>query len=122
VKYVGEALKAARERAGLTQNTLARRVGMTAAQVSQVESGRRVDPQFSTVARLAKAVGISLDEIAALSGFPGYEPSNINRNAPETSCATTEKHLLALERALRRCEKHVSDALASITPKPVEHS
>jgi len=30
VRYIGDALKKARERAGLTQNALARRVGMTA--------------------------------------------------------------------------------------------
>jgi transcriptional regulator with XRE-family HTH domain len=112
VQNIGKGLKAARERSGLTQNALARRARMTASQVSQVESGKRVDPQFSTVARLAVALGVSLDEIAALGGFevaPGRQVS-IRRDP----LAEVETTLMSIQRSLGALERKVTSALNSL--------
>jgi transcriptional regulator with XRE-family HTH domain len=112
VQNIGKGLKAARERAGLTQNALARRARMTASQVSQVESGKRVDPQFSTVARLAIALGVSLDEIAALGGFdvpPGRQVP-VRRDP----LADVEATLISIQRTLSGLERKVTSALNSL--------
>lgn len=77
---LGEAIKNARKRAGLTQEELGKRAGLSAAYVSQVESGRRVDPQFSSVVKLCRALGLSMDAVA--SGTPLSPP---NDATPSTS-------------------------------------
>lgn len=112
MQNIGKGLKEARERAGLTQNALARRARMTASQVSQVESGKRVDPQFSTVVRLAVALGVSLDEIAALGGFdvaPGRKVS-VRRDP----LAEVEANLISVQRGLGGLERKVALALNSL--------
>jgi transcriptional regulator with XRE-family HTH domain len=57
-------LRKARERAGLSQSSLARAAGIAPDAVSRIESGARANPGFSTVARLASALGLSLDALA----------------------------------------------------------
>ena len=55
-------LRAAREKAGLSQEALAERAGMHRNAVALLETGKR-DPRVSTVAKLAKALGIRASEL-----------------------------------------------------------
>lgn len=64
---IGKAIRAAREARGLTLRQVARTVGMSAPQLSSLEAGRPGNPGWATVVRLAKALGISLDDVAGLS-------------------------------------------------------
>lgn len=105
----------ARERAGLTQGALARRARMTTSQVSQVESGKRSDPQFSTVLRLAVALNLSLDEVAALGGFPSVIQPVAKSRDP---LARTESILLRLQRDALRCKDHIDEAIRSLPTMP----
>lgn len=59
---LGVALKQARGE--LSQNQLASKAGLDASQISMLESGRRVDAYFTTVAKIAKVLNISLDSLA----------------------------------------------------------
>ena len=52
----------ARRRADLTQDELAEKSGVDQTTISSLETGRR-EPQFSTVLRLAKALGVQADEL-----------------------------------------------------------
>ena len=54
---LGENLRAARAKLGLTQEQVAERSGVQAGEVSRIESGKR-DPQLSTILKLAKAVEV----------------------------------------------------------------
>lgn len=63
---IGKALQKARLAAGLSLRELEKRSGMSASQISQIENGRRADPGFSTVLRLAKALEVSMDALAGL--------------------------------------------------------
>jgi transcriptional regulator with XRE-family HTH domain len=54
---LGRNLRRARQRLELTQEEVAERSGVHATEVSRIEAGKR-DPRVSTVARLAKAVGV----------------------------------------------------------------
>lgn len=56
---VAKAVIAARNRAGLTQTELARRMGTTQPVVARMEGGR-VQPSLQTLQRLAKATGSKL--------------------------------------------------------------
>jgi transcriptional regulator with XRE-family HTH domain len=55
-----ERLKALREAAGMTQEGLARKAGLSTSTISKLEQ-RGVDPAWSTVQRLALALGVRVE-------------------------------------------------------------
>lgn len=59
VKQIGELLKIAREHIGLTQAQLGERVGVQAAQISKIESGRNLT--IATIVKVLKALGLSAE-------------------------------------------------------------
>ena len=56
-------LKNLRERAGLSQYRLAQLAGMRSQQVNHLEAGKRRDPAWSTVQKLARALAVSTEEL-----------------------------------------------------------
>jgi len=60
---LGQAMRALRDRAGITQKALAERAGTSEAYVSNIEGGRR-DARWSTLARLLRALGTDLHRLA----------------------------------------------------------
>lgn len=62
VPSLGRKLKAARDRAKMTQEELARKARIGRVYIARLESGR-YDPRASIVVRLAKALGISTDDL-----------------------------------------------------------
>jgi predicted ATPase/transcriptional regulator with XRE-family HTH domain len=74
-----EQLRRYRERAGLTQEILAERAGLTAKAISALERGERRQPYPHTVHALARALGLTPEEYAALldaRGRRGPEPAS----------------------------------------------
>ncbi|HEY8598131.1 MAG TPA: helix-turn-helix domain-containing protein [Thermomicrobiales bacterium] len=77
----GEQLRRLRESAGLTQEELAERAGLTGKGIGALERGVRRHPYPHTVRALADALELSADERAALvallprRGSPGADPS-----------------------------------------------
>jgi len=59
---LGRKLKAARDRAGLTQEELARKAHIGRVYLARLESGR-YDPRVSIIVKLAKCLGVSTDEL-----------------------------------------------------------
>lgn len=57
-----------REARGLSIAQAAESVGLTRFGWYQVESGRRPDPSFSTMQKIAAALGVTLDELAKGEG------------------------------------------------------
>lgn len=57
---VAEKIKAAREKAGLTQAQLAEKVGTTAQNISQYERGIR-NPKYNTLEKIAHSLGVNVD-------------------------------------------------------------
>jgi transcriptional regulator with XRE-family HTH domain len=72
---IARRLKELREIAGMSQQSLAVSAGLSVSLVSQIERGSRVDPRVSTIAALATALGVSLDELVGRDGSvpPGEE-------------------------------------------------
>ncbi|HTX12211.1 MAG TPA: helix-turn-helix transcriptional regulator [Solirubrobacteraceae bacterium] len=60
---LGRAIRALRDRAGITQKVLAERVGTSEAYVSNIEGGRR-DARWSTVIRLLHSLDADLHQLA----------------------------------------------------------
>jgi transcriptional regulator with XRE-family HTH domain len=58
---MGEKLKQARERAGLTQVQLAEKVGCHQKDIARWEAGR--EPKALTLKKLAQALGCSMDDL-----------------------------------------------------------
>jgi transcriptional regulator with XRE-family HTH domain len=64
MKPPGPALRRARRRRGLTQQQVAARAKLSQSFLSELETGQRGRPSFALIARLAKVLGIDLDELA----------------------------------------------------------
>lgn len=61
---LGSALRAAREAKGLSLREFDGRSGCRLRRYLRIENGIRKDPAFSTVAKLARSLGVSLDSLA----------------------------------------------------------
>jgi transcriptional regulator with XRE-family HTH domain len=104
-------LREARHRAGLTQADLARRVGIDPTYLRRIENGKH-DPPFSTVVRLATAVGLSLDQIARGEAVIA---TGVNTDRAKL-LAIVERHLVQAQKALRTASN--PDLVASAPPTP----
>lgn len=98
-------LKAAREKAGLTQTQLAEAIGMTQATISDLERGKSASTAFN--ARIAEACGVN--SIWLEIGRGDIEPGAANSEP----AAITARDLFALEAMHVVAPRHVDhDALA----------
>ena len=59
----GPVFKRLREAKGLTQEALAKRVGVTQEYIAKLETGARRNPTVDTLKRLAKALGVPVTEL-----------------------------------------------------------
>ena len=66
---LGRTIRAMREYTDTTQKELAQSAGIDQSYLSMLESGRRRNPGLRTVARLARALHVSIDELAAGAGL-----------------------------------------------------
>ncbi len=62
--FFGQALRALREEAGVSQDELHRRSGVAQSHIAACETGRR-SPGYDTISRLAAALGIPLSAIVS---------------------------------------------------------
>lgn len=60
-----ELLKERRDAAGITQEQLARAAGMSVSAISKLEQKSDIDPSWSTVQRLAAAMGLDCTAFSA---------------------------------------------------------
>lgn len=65
-KNLGQKIRLARQRAGLTQEDLAARVSLTPESISNIERGQQ-EPGIKTVQSLAKALGLPVAELVETS-------------------------------------------------------
>ncbi len=61
-RIVGARLRTVRESLGLSQLEVSRRSGIAQESLSRIEMGRR-DPRLGTLRRLARGMGLSLDQL-----------------------------------------------------------
>ena len=106
---IGAVLKAARARSGMTQSEVARSAGVTPNIVSRLEAGERATPAFTTVARVAAALGVSLDAIA---GAIGVLPAVPDRDP------TVAADLLKVRRSIAEADGQLEHILGRIATAP----
>lgn len=84
---IKDRVKELRAAAGLTQQGLAMKSGLSISAVVQIESGKIPDPRMSTLRALAKALGVGLDELAGQAepdeGQPVADPPAEEPPAPK---------------------------------------
>ena len=113
---IGERLRAARGSAGMTVRELARRIGVSASHVSQVERGIGA---FSVPALYAAAREL---------GVPMGELLSPRESAPETGAASQDPGDLTAARVIQRAAEHPTIKLSSgprwsrLTPTGETHS
>ena len=106
-------LRTARERAGLSQHQLAEEAGLAGNHLQRLESGTKALPRFDTVARLAAALGLSLDDIAAELGY---------RGRPESAPVDPERAqrlmrvLSGVQTSIKTLDAEVSSAMSVLKP------
>ncbi len=62
-RRLGKVLKTCREKKGMTQVQLAKKAKVTQAYVAQLEAGVKKNPSLATLQRLAKALGVSVEQL-----------------------------------------------------------
>jgi transcriptional regulator with XRE-family HTH domain len=67
---IGKRVRELREARGLSQSEVARRAGITPSAVHFIESGRTKEPSASTVAAIARAIGVGVEEVFEESAVP----------------------------------------------------
>lgn len=65
----GQYIKKIREERGLTINQVATYSGISAAQLSRIENGKRGVPKPPTIAKIAKALKVDYEELMAVAGY-----------------------------------------------------
>jgi transcriptional regulator with XRE-family HTH domain len=110
-KMLGTVLRRVREEAGVSQRDLARLTGMAVGQISMLETSGRVNPGFMTIARLAKALRVSMDALATECAWGG-------ETLAASSLVASDRERLALLREIETAKtdaQRVVDRLESLT-------
>ncbi|HEY7062334.1 MAG TPA: helix-turn-helix transcriptional regulator [Chloroflexota bacterium] len=113
-----------RERAGLSQNALARRMGVNPAYVNRLEHGGRGAGNRELVEAAAAALGLTADERNALLGAAGHWPGSLAVLGPSdpslqlVAAVLTDPALTDQERALFRLQVR----LAALAWRPLDRA
>jgi transcriptional regulator with XRE-family HTH domain len=101
---IGTRIREERERVGISQRELARRIGLSASMISQLESGQS-KPSVSTLYAIVTELGVSLDDV-----FRGTEEhASVQRaNAGEPSESAEQDPVVHPE------ERHVIDLASGV--------
>lgn len=106
---IGGALRRIRERMDVSLTAVARRAGVSDAMLSRIERGERLSPHFTTVAKIALVLGVSLDEIAHEAGIA---VAIHRKSSPIAAAAEIRRgeHLEAAMRYLDRAKDRIAKA------------
>ena len=105
----GQLLRAHRERSRLSQNALARSVGVDAAHINRLENGNRRRPGRDVTLAIAEATALSADETDRLLYAAGL--------APETDWQDLYRELEAAIRTVRSAANTIAGATAPVRMK-----
>ena len=100
---IGARLKEERDRVGISQRELARRIGLSASMISQIESGQS-KPSVSTLYAIVTELGVSVDEVF---GNNGDRVAGTDRAAGETVgdpspvVRAEDRHVIDLDSGVR---------------------
>lgn len=111
-KRLGQVLRQARERVGLSQSALARAISGTQAQISRLEGGQREVTRFDTIARIAEVTGASLDHLAYECGYIS-KPSPARRS-PSAGLTRALTRIKKASKSAESASRDLEDAMADL--------
>src|SRR5215204_717065 len=76
---IGSRIRAARKAAGLSQEELARRAGMSLKGMSYIERGHIEDPHYSSLSKIADGLGVSLGELLGEAAAPNLDLTPVGK-------------------------------------------
>ena len=97
---IGSRLREERDRLGISQRELARRIGLSASMISQIESGQS-KPSVSTLYGIVTELGVSVDDI--FGGANGSGAGSAKDGAADPAPATDHGPMVRME------DRHVID-------------
>jgi transcriptional regulator with XRE-family HTH domain len=80
---IGGRIKELREAAGMTQQQLAVKAGISLSNLSQIEQGKKDDPRLSTLVAVADVPSVSLDLLAGRT-WPGPPRESLPLKKPRS--------------------------------------
>lgn len=102
---LGSVIRRLREVAGLTQHALAKAAAVDQAVLARIEGTARAGVQFDTVCRLARALDVSLDALAAEAGLGRRSTGTLKPGSKANHIGEIAKARKALERALLELDR-----------------
>ena len=103
---IGTRLREERDRVGISQRELARRIGLSASMISQIESGQS-KPSVSTLYAIVTELGVSVDDIfrghevdAASEASPDREPTDVAAER-DPVVHPDDRHVIDLDSGVR---------------------
>lgn len=94
----GSTLRRFRTRAGLSQNALAKIVGINASYINRLESGEREAPTREVAQALARALALATEEVDRLLFSAGHVPPSLQKLGPTDSTVAAITRLLTNDR------------------------
>jgi len=107
---IGESIALMRERLGVSQVALARRLGMTKPQLCKIEKGTS-EPRPETLERIARALGVTTESLQAFDGEAGTDSSY----APIRKAS---RLLLKVRQMMAKREKRLDDLEKALGVRP----
>ena len=111
---LGRVLRDLRKETGLTRAALAQAAGLDPGALSRIESGDRPNLRFSTVCRLAAALGVSIDDIAARAGLTAAK--GILQGKPIAQGAAVLHGVQSAEASLDQAQRTLADVKKRLLP------
>jgi transcriptional regulator with XRE-family HTH domain len=102
---IGERLREQRSRAGISQRQLAKRIGLSASLISQIESGQS-KPSVSTLYSIVTELGLSVDDLFRGNGVAGNgAATDVARTGGSTDVGPMvkleDRHVIDLDSGVR---------------------
>ena len=97
---IGPRLREERERVGISQRELARRLGLSASLISQIESDQS-KPSVSTLYAIVTELGVSLDHVFQVHEFEGTATEPVGGDGAGPVVHPDERHVIELASGVR---------------------
>jgi transcriptional regulator with XRE-family HTH domain len=99
---IGTRLREERDRVGISQRELARRIGLSASMISQIESGQS-KPSVSTLYEIVTELGVSVDQIFGGNGTAADAAGSAGAEGADHGplVRAEERHVIDLDSGVR---------------------
>lgn len=114
-------LRRFRLRAGLSQNALAKVVGINASYINRLESGEREAPARDVAHALARALALCTEEVDRLFFAAGHVPPSLQKLGPADSTIAAVTRLLTNDRLSPEARADFRAVIETIAIRWVDH-